>query len=71
MAGITLAQAEAQLTTWIAASTAVAGGQEYSIKDRSLTRTDAKEIRENITYWNSMVKQLDRGGIRVRGVTPV
>jgi hypothetical protein len=72
MAGITLVQAEAQLTAWIAASTAVASGQSYSIAGRSITRADAKEIRESITYWDTQVKRLSRGGgIGVKFATPV
>lgn len=70
MAGITLAQATSKLAEWMAADTAVATGQSYSIAGRTLTRANADEIRQNITYWNSMAKSLDRGGIRVRGVTP-
>lgn len=74
MAGITLAQAEAQLATWLAADTAVASGQSYSIGGRQLTRADAKAITEKIEYWNGQVQKLSRGGnggMRVRGVTPV
>lgn len=76
VAGITLAQAEAQLTAWLSASTAVASGQAYSIAGRSLTRADAKEIRENIKFWNDMVKNISgsasgTGGIATRFVTPV
>ncbi len=71
MAGITLAQAEAQLTSWITASTAVAGNQSYSIGDRTLTRANAREIRENIEFWDRKVKRLSRGGILSRGVIPV
>jgi hypothetical protein len=73
MAGITLAQAETQLSAWIAASTAVAGNQSYSIAGRSLTRADAKEIRESITYWNNMVQTLTArlsGHSRTRYVVP-
>ncbi len=62
MAGITLAQAEAQLTAWLAASTAVASGQSYSISvgpsSRSLSRADAGEIREMLTYWSGQVDKL-------------
>lgn len=58
MAGITLAQAEAQLAVWLAASSAVASGQSYSIKDRSLSRVDAGEIREQINYWQGWVTTL-------------
>ena len=65
MAGITLAQAQAQLDTYLAASTAVAAGQSFDLSSggtsRSLTRADAKEIRESITFWNDMVKSL--GGV--------
>ena len=70
MAGITLAQANTQLTSWLAADTAVATGQSYSIGGRSLTRANAKEIRDNITFWDKHVKRLTRGGIRVKGGTP-
>jgi hypothetical protein len=80
LAGITLIQAEAQLTAWLAASTAVASGQAYSMSSggssRTLTRADAKEIRENIKFWNDMVKSISKsssgtGGIATRFATPV
>jgi hypothetical protein len=70
MAGITLAQAEAKLTEWMAADTAVASSQSYTINGRSLSRTNAKEIRENIDYWEAKVKKLSRGGIAIKGITP-
>ena len=70
MAGITLAQAETQLALWLAADAAVAAGQSYSIGEQSLTRANAREIRENITFWDQQVRRLDRGGIRVTGGTP-
>lgn len=72
MAGITLAQAEAKLSTWMAAMDAVATGQEYSIGTRSLKRVDAAEIREQVEYWDGKVKELSRGttGMRIRGATP-
>jgi hypothetical protein len=59
MAGITLAQAEAHLTLWLAASSAVASSQSYEIGDRKLTRADAAEIREQIEFWDRQVKRLD------------
>jgi hypothetical protein len=71
MAGITLAQAEAQLTTWLAASTAVASGQSYTIGDRSLTRANTGEILKMIDYWEAKVLNLTRGGIKIYGATPV
>ena len=70
MAGITITQAEAQLATWLAADTAVATGQAYAIGGRSLTRANAREIRENIVFWDKQVKRLTRGGIKVTGGTP-
>ncbi len=71
MAGITADQAQTQLDAWLAASTAVVSGQSYSIAGRTLTRVNASEIREQISYWNKMVTQLSRGGISVRGITPI
>ena len=71
MAGITLAQAETQLAAYLAAETAVLSGQSYSIAGRTLTRADLSEIQKGIEIWNKRVKRLTRGGIRVRGGTPV
>lgn len=73
MAGITLAQAEAQLTLWLNASTALASGQEYSIGNRQLKRADLAEVNNSIKMWQGYVNQLSNGGagMRVRGVTPV
>lgn len=76
MAGITLSEAQANLTSLQAAYTALIGGvSAYSISttgvSRSLTRRDLSELREEISYWDTYVKKLDRGGITVRGVTPV
>lgn len=58
MAGITLAQAQTQLDAWLAASAAVATGQEYVIGDRRLKRADAGQIQQQIQYWNGQVQQL-------------
>jgi hypothetical protein len=78
MAGITLAQAQAQLDAWLAASTAVAANQEYEIDSgnvrRRLKRADAAEILAQITYWQGMVQSLTPpslgGRRRVRYVVP-
>lgn len=70
MAGITLSDAESHLASWLLADTAVSAGQAYSIAGRALTRANAAEIRNNITYWDNMVKRLTRGGVRIRGATP-
>ena len=68
MPEITLAQAEAQLSSYLAAETAALSGQSYSIAGRSLTRANLKDIRDGITYWNSKVNELSRTnrGPRVR-----
>lgn len=72
MAGITLSDAETQLSNWLAASTAVASKQSYAIGDRTLTLADAGEIREQIDYWDKKVKELARGGgMRAQGITPM
>ena len=70
MAGITLAQAQTQLALWLEADAAVATGQAYTIGGRSLTRANAREIRENLTYWDKKVQRLTRGGLRVKFGTP-
>lgn len=73
MAGITLAQAEAKLQTWLDAEDAVARGQEYAIEGRSLKRADLKMIGDRVTYWNGMVAQLSRTSqtsSRVRRAVP-
>lgn len=71
MAGITLAQAEAQLATWIEASTKVASKQSYAIGNRQLSLADAADIQRNIEYWDAKVKALasGRSGIRIRGLS--
>ena len=67
MAGITLAQAEAQLASYLAAETAVLAGQSYSIGGRSLTKANLQFIQQGIEIWNKRVQSLSRSGkIRVR-----
>ncbi len=72
MAGITLAQAEAKLTAYLAAEEKILGGQSYTIANRTLTRADLAEVRKGISYWDDQVKRLSQAseGRRVRGVTP-
>lgn len=76
MAGITLADAEAQLAAWLAASTAIAGGQEYEIDTgsggrRRLRRADLAQVQSQITYWDGQVKRLSASGrARTRYIVP-
>lgn len=78
MAGITLAQAQAQLAAWLAASLAVASNQSYEIPQgngqRKLTRANAAEIGQQVTFWNQKVTELTPaaagGRRRIRYVVP-
>ena len=60
MAGITLAQAQTQLDAYLAAETAVLGGQNYTIGGRSLQRANLAEIQAGIELWNNRVQNLSR-----------
>lgn len=57
---ITLSDATAQVTAWLAASTAVASNQSYEINGRKLTRVDAEEIRMQLQYWTRVEASLTR-----------
>jgi len=65
MAGITLAQAEAQLAAWLDASTKVAQGQTVEVDGRRITRADAAEIRNMVEYWEGRVQALTPGTGRI------
>jgi len=74
MAGITLAQAEAQLVLWLQVSEDIASnGQSTAIHGRDFRAADLATVQRQIDYWDGKVKQLARGstGLRVRGITPV
>lgn len=62
MPGITLEQAQAKLTLWLAAEESLAVSQSYEIQVegnmRRLTRADLKEVGQRITYWNNKVVSL-------------
>ena len=58
MAGITLAQAEAQLALYLAAEEKVLAGQSYEIAGRRLTRADLAQIQTGIASWDARVKVL-------------
>lgn len=73
MAGITLAQAEAQLALYLAAETAVLGGQSYEIAGRKLTRANLAEIQKGIEIWNTRASDLGNqasGRSRARTMVP-
>lgn len=55
-----------------AAIEAILGGaQSYSIAGRSVTRADLKELFKRRDFLVVMADRDSRGGIRVRGATPV
>lgn len=58
MAGITLLQAQTQLTAYLAAETAVLAGQSYEIAGRKLSRADLDSIQTGINTWNARVVTL-------------
>lgn len=58
MAGITLAQAEAQLALYLAAEVKVLANQSFEISGRKLTRANLQEIQEGIKTWDARCKQL-------------
>jgi hypothetical protein len=73
--GITLAEAKIQLATWLLADAKVAEGQSHRLAangtDRQLTMADAAEIRRNVEFWDTKVRELANGGvIRVFGIIP-
>jgi len=72
MAGISLAQAQAQLDAYLAAENAVLNSQSYEIAGRKLTRADLDSIQRGIATWNSRVINLtNRASGRTRSRTVV
>ncbi|UES51579.1 DUF6148 family protein [Roseibium aggregatum] len=67
MAGLTAAIAQARLDSWLAADEAVAANQSYTINNRTLTRANAKEIRDNIDFWSKKIEELTARETRTRG----
>lgn len=81
MAGLTLAQAEARLTEYLAAEALVLQGQSAEIDTglgrRKFTRADLAAIQEGIDTWQKRCEQLEAkeasasggtGGLRAVGV---
>ena len=58
MAGITLAQAEAQLAKYLDAETKVLSGQAVEVDGRRMTRADLAAIQAGITTWDARCKTL-------------
>ncbi|MCB4365412.1 hypothetical protein KIH07_16840 [Hydrogenophaga taeniospiralis] len=64
MAGITLAQAQAQLDAYLAAETAALANKSYEIAGRKLTRQDLTQIQQGISLWSARVSQLTASASR-------
>lgn len=71
MATWTLAEARQHLQAWLAADLALATSQEYRIGTRSLTRADAGEVKERISFWKREVSRLEGSSRRCRRVVPI
>lgn len=72
MAGITLVQAEAKLTEYLAAESKILLGQQVEIDGKRLTRADLEKVQIGISTWEKRVQRLSRtgGGMMVREVIP-
>jgi len=60
-----------RLSKYQEAEIAILKGQEYSIKDRSLTRADLKTVRLGIRDLQNQISKIERGGVGIiRRVIP-
>ena len=72
MAGITLAQANANLSALLTAASKEDGAATISMPDgRHVTYRGLDELTAAIKFWDSTARRLSRGGRAVRGVTPL
>ena len=58
MAGITYAQADAQLQQWLNCLTAISTNQRYTIGEREFVRADLQAVQDAVDYWDGKVKAL-------------
>ncbi|MBP1064840.1 hypothetical protein JOE51_006307 [Bradyrhizobium japonicum] len=69
-----LADAQAQLAAWLAASAAVASSQSYEIETgngrRKLQRADAAEIRQQIEFWDARVTPVTQTSLSAASCNP-
>ena len=74
MAGITIEQAEAQLSLWLTVLSDIAeNGQSNATGTRTYTAANLADVQRQVDYWDGKVKKLSNGGrssIRFRGITP-
>lgn len=48
-----------KLKTWLDAEEAITTGQSYQIGNRTLTRADLKQVREQMEYWAGKLAQAE------------
>jgi len=65
-----LIEAREMYSLYIEAEKAVLKNQAYSIRDRTFTRADLRDIASSREYWLRRIKGLTRGGMRIRRVLP-
>lgn len=68
---MTLEEAKEHLTAWRAADLALATGKEYKMGSLSLSRANAAEVKERISYWSRVVANLQGRKSRGRRVIPI
>lgn len=74
MAGITLAQAEAKLASYLSAEEKILLGQKVAIDGQELTRAHLEFVQQGVALWDARVKTLsarDSGVGRVITVCPI
>ena len=74
MAGISLAQAEAKLTLYLAAIDKILIGQKVEIDGQAITRANLADVERAVSFWDARVKQLSAaasGRGRMRTVAPI
>ena len=71
MAGLTLEFCQAQLDAFLACSLSIAKGQAYQIGTRTFRKADLQYVLKCIEFWDGKVRQLTRGGMRMRRAIPV
>ena len=49
-----------KLKTWLAAEESIATGQSYQIGNRTLTRANLKQVREQMEYWAAKLAEAEK-----------
>lgn len=68
---MTLTEAQQHLQAWLAADLALSQVKEYQIGGKRLTRVNAAEVKERISFWQREVNRLSGQSRRFRRVVPI